>query len=382
MLDDVDYDYLEDIDFDGQPFTQIHCNSESKRPEKDNVMMGFQTAAGKILEMPKEESILKAKALLMEDLRESTISNAPEPEVGGEMPLGFKTAGGNKIKDPSAASLNRARHLIEDIAEPPPLPVMSGFATASGAKIKISDESFKKAKRLFDENNDDTNKVDPIPMSGFATAKGKNLPPPSSESMAKAQSLLKDESPDRISSEIPFFSSGAGKVLPPPSLQNLKKAKMILEDPSSPSTETSLVIPPTFQSGFEYSSGSCAPPPSESSVVRPRTQFSDPFDKTPSTSNHSPRFSSAFKPFRCNNGITPMTARSGLKLFSSPQFKTPCRITRSGSTLKMEIKNEPIAPKAFFDWTVTERRLKLSSMLLEEHSDDMYRNLKEISLIF
>lgn len=366
-----EYDYLEDIDFDGQEFTQIHCNSEVKPLEKENsFMLGFQTAAGKVLEMPTEKSILKAKALLKDDIAETAFSHYPELEAATHMPVGFTTAGGKKIKDPSPSSLIRARQITEDLKELPP--VMNGFATASGARIKIKDESLNRAKRLFDEI-DDTNQVDPKPMSGFSTAKGTSLPPSSTESIAKARTLLCDDSPApyKEMSELPFFSSGAGKRLPPPNSNNIKKAKMLLDEVSSPSiSENSIKIPPTIQSGFEFASVSDNLP-SESSDVRARSQLSDPFNKTPSTANYSPRLSGIFNAFKCNNGITPMSSRFAPKLSSSPQFRTPCRLTRSGSSLKMEVKNEVIAPKSFFDWSVTEKRMKLSSMTLDMVSDDM-----------
>uniref|UniRef100_A0A673CBD9 BRCA2 DNA repair associated n=1 Tax=Sphaeramia orbicularis TaxID=375764 RepID=A0A673CBD9_9TELE len=247
---------------------------------------GFLAASGKSVAIS-TEALQKAKALFDDISFKAETPAASDttdamPEHGQtnteKILKGFKTAGGAKVYlcddgGTSTNSLQRADdcikqldvlHSSDNVSEKPPpsfLPQStgSGFCTASGKKVSVSDEAMTKAKLLLNENptfEEISTKENALPPhnSSFKTASGKGVII-SPAALNKAKCLLNecDETEDKSSmnrthskptvNTLPPKNSGfqtaAGKRVTV-SVSALQKAQSFLSEFNAVGDETSL----------------------------------------------------------------------------------------------------------------------------------------------
>ncbi|KAL1455984.1 hypothetical protein WDU94_000743 [Cyamophila willieti] len=199
-----------------------HDKTNNNRPSNQTALAvqplnstlgGFLSASGKKI-VVSQENLQKAKQLLDQVDIDDNLINFHPPKDTSKQPLqsavGFASASGKKIVI-SKESLLKAKQLLNDadideklanilplkaLAEQPVKSAAGGFATASGKKIVVSEESRKKAKELLN-NVDEILEVDvhdnvfnikpPEPaLGGFASASGKKIVV-SEESLQKAK---------------------------------------------------------------------------------------------------------------------------------------------------------------------------------------------------
>lgn len=210
--------------------------------------------------------------------------------------VSFGTAGGKRLKGPSAAALQRAQKLMREAEReveeqeakrrkteeerdqkaadvlrefPPPAPDVSSpdardeqVARSSPSRPPLSAEAVSS------------------PSSGFALGTGGSAPRPSAERLAAARALLDqptapspprtDSSPSRGPTPQPSgFSLGTGRSAPAPSAASLAAATALLDEPTPGSPKP----PPT--AGFLLGTGRSAPQPSPANLARARALLDD-----------------------------------------------------------------------------------------------------------
>ncbi|GLV42697.1 BRCA2 DNA repair associated [Carabus blaptoides fortunei] len=138
-------------------------NSTNSETPKNSFQMGFSTASGKKVEIS-EDARMKTRNFFdnCEDSVEDKVTSLQIPKSENlvtpkmDMKFGFATASGKKVNI-SENSLKKARSIFEDVEnnENSHKSVVSesyqcGFATASGKSVKISEESLKKIQNIFE----------------------------------------------------------------------------------------------------------------------------------------------------------------------------------------------------------------------------------------
>lgn len=179
---------------------------------------------------------------------QSTLSN---PKVGF---VGFSTAGGNKVKEPSKEAKERAEALMcsdfsQDDSKDKNIPVM-GFSTAIGGKLKQpSAKSVALAKSMMEVGNERprtedraSSHVEPKASNdmlsqnglslGFSTARGSSIKPPSSEAVKRANGLMMETNDKKSfgnpSSSNVSFSTAMGTKVMKPSSKSMRLAKSLI----------------------------------------------------------------------------------------------------------------------------------------------------------
>ena len=162
--------------------------------------MGFATARGDKVSVS-EKALKESRNVFNDDecfIKDSTNTTLHEPSQSepGSCFSGFATAGGNKVSV-SEKALKESRKVFNDdvkdstsnttLHEPSPgtpSSCISGFATARGSKVSVSDKALKESRKVFNDDEcfikDSTNTTlhEPSPnapgscFTGFATARG------------------------------------------------------------------------------------------------------------------------------------------------------------------------------------------------------------------
>ncbi|WWD20290.1 hypothetical protein CI109_104766 [Kwoniella shandongensis] len=223
-------------------------------------------------------------------------------------------------------------------------------------EVDIEDDSEDKDSQAHHSHADDQ----PFPLgslssTGFATARGKLLAPPSAEALKKAKSIWEDEeaidaqshSSGRQSppnkrprlddpvdlSSMASFTTGRGVAVPPPSKQATERAAKLFEDiennltvPASPILPS---VPSPSVSGFQLGSGKAIAPPSKASMARALSLFAD-IDKDQTSSEPPSTPNIATSAFRTGSGklaTQPSTSSMSraLSLFADIDKDTPSR---------------------------------------------------------
>lgn len=165
----------------------------------------------------------------------------------------------------------------------------SGFKTGRGTALPPpSSEAMKRARSLveLDENQCDDNAQQESIIPMFSTAKGNVIQPPSEAAIKKARNLIEefDEKENDVldfdSAEpleltsFPSFSTAKGKILPPPSKEAIQRANRLIEDSIShyEPSETG----PIQAVGFSTGRGKALPPPSKEAIDRASKLIDEP----------------------------------------------------------------------------------------------------------
>ena len=172
-----------------------------------------------------------------------------------------------------------------------------GFSTGRGKQLPPpSDESLKKALQII-ESVDEASQPDeshqpfqtivkPPSFGGFSTGKGTILPPPSKEAMKRARSLMDLDDLDETGDEspiLPVFKTGRGKSLPPPSEEAIKRAHSLIEEEK----ENRFEVPDLAPIGFATAKGKILPLPSKAALDKAKNLIgADEFASTESLEVH------------------------------------------------------------------------------------------------
>ena len=179
----------------------------------------------------------------------------PQPLESTSCTSGFSTAGGRKLSVSNAA-VQRAKQLMELETDKVINPTVSvGFSTASGNSLSVSASSMERAHSLtIDEHQPSTDPLARALPTGFTTPSGKRLSV-SPASMERAHSLTIDEhqpSTDPLARALPTgFTTPSGKRLSV-SAASMERAHSLTIDEHQPSTDPLARALPT---GFTTPSG-------------------------------------------------------------------------------------------------------------------------------
>lgn len=219
---------------------------------------------------------------------------------------GFQTAKGEKIKV-SETSLLKAEELFSEKKDEE----FMGFQTASGKKFKVSDKSIEKAKLLFDDLSEgELNDVDPFlvdrkeniaPISlGFGTASGKKIAI-SEEHLKKAKAMFSDDA-DAPSNTVGFSTASGKKMIIDP--KSVEKAKKIFEEENL-SQQSVLMKTPTLKKKSNTADMNCIKPPFKTPsrttpfkmpMTTPATRTGQKMFKAPSSLKKTPTETPSKKP--------------------------------------------------------------------------------------
>ncbi len=242
--------------------------------------VAFATAGGKRIDIS-QDAISRAKTLMGKDVPVTfSISDADVAPVRGETDESSQTfisASASFTKEVSlnissvgvAETLPTAQAFMREVG--PEIPSdssrnssFSGFATAGGKKVIISEEAITKAKTLFEDNLPEALPVnrDVSTCIGFSTAAGKKVSI-SEEAIAKAKALFDDKLPEalsghsevsdasRVRSFMGFATAGGKKVHI--SEEAIVKAKALFGDKLPANLAGDCAVPP--QTGFATAAG-------------------------------------------------------------------------------------------------------------------------------
>ena len=154
-------------------FASVEAETSSDRDVQ--IAKGFQMASGKKVNVSKE-SLQRARELIVNDKNNpgasGTTSGGPDHESSGSVvpsqkfPVGFCTAGGNKVHvsdtslkvakqtlNKGASTSTFQSHRQETTNDDQSIPSFTGFQTAGGAKVKISEKSLQFAKKFLSEES-------------------------------------------------------------------------------------------------------------------------------------------------------------------------------------------------------------------------------------
>ena len=192
---------------------------------------------------------------------------------------------------------------------PPPPQAFSGFATASGYKLPPpSKAAMEQATKLVWEAGDEERPEakrrrldDTGPSTSlFQTASGGKIPPPSKTALEIAAGLFVEPAPEQPLESEPstsLFETTSGSKVPPPAKAALQNASRVFNEPvtkpGDPGPSTSL-----FQTG----SGARLPPPSKSALSKAAALFKEPPDTSEESSKPMRSPASSGSLFATSNG--------------------------------------------------------------------------------
>ncbi|OCF33534.1 hypothetical protein I316_04606 [Kwoniella heveanensis BCC8398] len=382
------------------PSFPTNADAGPSRLPQQSPQVVFSLASGKPAPKPSEASLARARQLMNEaghgrydedgDIREPFRSLTPNSHLPQSTPpsAGFQLASGKPAPKPNAASLARARQLMQEAAQadtsdqrhverrqnssfphvppgdtsPQRTPPGAGFQLASGKKPPApSDASLAEARRLMDGVNghlgSDGMPSDPIepdpfrplpsnglepqpapPASGFQLASGKQAAPVSESSLAEARLLLSDDGseihqhaqPDSLIGPTTGFTMGSGKPAPPIKPASLAAVRNLFGDEENQQTFAGPCLPTT---GLTLGSGKAASTPSQSSMTKAVSLFNDIDTNTATPVRPRPQ-----PPIRANSpALTPLIRnRTGILPPTTP-LRTPSATANSLSSIKRPI---------------------------------------------
>ncbi|WVF68272.1 hypothetical protein IAT40_003037 [Kwoniella sp. CBS 6097] len=380
--------------------TSANAEAGPSRLPQELPHAGFALASGKPAPRPSEASLARARELMdivgNGDSDHGDIDNPFLPmSPGGSLPgptpphTGFQLASGKQAPQPSAASLAKAKKLMEEATKdatsgqdgsqfeaenpfpsltpdhllPQRTPTSAGFQLASGKKAPSpSEASLARARRLLDGddenigehgvggNNDDDDYFPPLlagdivkleatpRISGFQLASGKKAQSPSAASLAKARLLLDDndsENPqkshrDSHSLSTTGFTLGSGKSAPPVNPASLAAVRTLFHDAENLPRPADLIPPST---GFKLGSGKAAAPSSQSSVAKAMSLFNDIDTNTSTPARPQPP-----PPVRAHSpALTPLLRKRPSFQPPTTPLRTPSATANSLSSIKRPI---------------------------------------------
>ena len=204
-----------------------------EKPLKTLIGNGFTTASGNKIKSPSKASFMKVQELFLEngdsnstafdtELRNSKDKSTATFTENKDVPIGFVTASGGKLKAPSSVSVNKAKRIFDDI----------GLNATNFVSEKSTEVSLDSTVRNRWNNNDKGINFSSKEADNLNSAK-KFIP--FSEESYKDQN---DLSSNKCTTEsVPVkhnvgFTSGSGKKLNDPSSDALNKAKRVFEETS------------------------------------------------------------------------------------------------------------------------------------------------------
>ncbi|WVQ95823.1 hypothetical protein IAU59_002922 [Kwoniella sp. CBS 9459] len=400
IFQDIDMQSEEDLN----PIMSANAEAGPSRLLQASPQAGFTLASGKPAPKPSEASMARARKLMdgagegigdeEEDHGEYEDGLYPS-SVAQAIPLsdppftGFQLASGKQAPRPSAASLAKARQLMEEAANEaersedlgtyggedpfPPLdsgspvpqlpPPSFGFQLASGKQAPPpSEASLAKARRLFDDDHDDpaiydTSNVDGVIQKILPPSRPHHIEPEVTPVIIGLQS-----GPDRSGSTInqpnssqtrpshsdneldtsqqsptgfrtnhtTGFTLGSGKSAPSVNAGTSAAVKSLFND-SENLPSASISIPPS--TGFKLGSGKPAVPSSQSSVAKAMNLFNDIDTNTAMPVRARPQ-----PPIRASSpALAPMIRnRSGILPPTTP-LRTPSATASTLSSIKRPI---------------------------------------------
>lgn len=166
---------------------------ETNEPIPIEVVVGFKTGRGKELPPPSKEAMKRARSLVEFDEKEENFDDGNVGEAQNAFPM-FTTGKGKAMPPPSEEALKRAKTLIDTVG------------TDGTDRIDRIDGTVDIVNPISNSKSNKTNSSAPV---GFSTGRGKALPPPSEEAIARANKLIEAPKKD------PGLSTGAKKPLVP-----------------------------------------------------------------------------------------------------------------------------------------------------------------------
>ncbi|ODN98121.1 hypothetical protein I350_07763 [Cryptococcus amylolentus CBS 6273] len=378
-------------------------------------LVGFTTGRGKTVPPPSAAAQQRAIKLFDE------INSTAVPDAVTALPMLPETGGGSQKSEerhtPPAIAVQRSPEISVDTGtsinlltsvptalETPSADLFVGFKTGGGKDVPPpSAAALQRASKLFDEIEGSTDLLSSTPLpdspglqTGFKTGRGFAVPEPSAAAKQKAYKLFEDlDSPSQIL-DAPGpaksgFKTGRGEAVPEPSLAARQKALSMFEDMAPPKLDTGSPVPPAFRSpapksGAHLRSGhdiSVSLVGDAENVASPTsaTPALEPFKKRntnlqPATPTRTPlsfktnTYASTKKPIQIKTPASQVQARR-IGLGSTPVrkskrgFVTPFRTTPAPSK---EVAT-PSKPKAavsnpVFDLMRPESRLSLKQAFL------------------
>ena len=194
------------------------CETDSKDLEQNDISIpvlplntgvahttGFSTASSNIVSVS-EKALMESRKVFNDNecfVKDTTNPSLPEPSQSapGSCFTGFATARGGKVSV-SEKALKESRKVFDDdecfvkdstnttLHEPSPVArgtCFTGFATAGGIKVSVSEKALKESRKVFNDDecflkdSTDTTLHEPSPSEsgscfvGFATAEGNNV---------------------------------------------------------------------------------------------------------------------------------------------------------------------------------------------------------------
>ncbi len=255
----------------------VHKTTRS-RIHKQSIETGFQTAGGSRV-IVSSEAMEKAQELVAEDKENGVSTDTGSPLLNSNrkrsLVTGFDTASGSKLVVSGEAMEKAVKLVAQDSkiastgADSPLLisngrkeQVITGFKTASGSRLMVSNEAIEKAQKLVDENKENgisANVNSPLlrneqVVTGFKSASGKEL---STSASAITQAAVKFEgdasTPNHYNATTVGFQMASGKCLSV-SASSMRKAESLLSSElGSDTVNTDSNFVPT---GFRTAGGS------------------------------------------------------------------------------------------------------------------------------
>ncbi|XP_053176160.1 breast cancer type 2 susceptibility protein [Scomber japonicus] len=232
-------------------------NRQLKQKEGTPQNVGFQTASGKGVAIS-SAALTRAKSLLSECDDDADKTNARPPHFKmpfpGPLPKnsGFLAASGKPVEFSSEA-LQRAKSLFDDISPSSEIPVVSekrkndnkqenaqnkeklhsGFSTAGGAIVRVSEQNLLKAKNLLKEFDDDSITVKAMQetdafFKDCDVEDSLNTDIPAVSDTLKSEKKSEDAQNNKEKTHCGFTTAGGTKVQV--SQKNLLKAKNLLRE--------------------------------------------------------------------------------------------------------------------------------------------------------
>lgn len=353
------------------------------RIHKQSIETGFQTAGGSKVKVS-SEAMEKAQKLVAEDEENgiSTDTGSPLLNSGRKRHLsivtGFETASGSKLTVSGEAMENTVKLVAKDtkivstdtdspllISNVTKEQVVTGFKTASGSRLMVSNEAMEKAQKLVDENKENGISADvnsPLlrkeeVVTGFKTGSGKELRTSASAITQAAVKFEEDAStPNHFvhNNDITVgFQMASGKCLRVSSL-SMQKAESLLSSElrlDTVNTDSCNFVPTGFRtaggSGISISSKSlkCA----KELVKKEEANYLQQFDDVKTSLFQSPHREETrervLTGFSTAGGTSISVSRTSLqeceKLIKTGECEAPLNVGNSATDTDVDLGGSP-----------------------------------------
>ena len=319
---------------------KVQTNFDFAKTEEVELKVAYSESlkpVGASLKEPKETFNLTS-----DQEKKSLRYPAPEPEAKdgscsgeGLMLTGFSTAGGNRIEVSEKVVREVKMKFTKDLDEgsKPPAGGIVGFSTARGKKIEISEESLRKTKRMFEETSNQappSKKFAGLHTTGFSTGSGKKIQV-SEESLRLTKKKFDNTSNfDAASLQTTGFSTGSGKKIQV-SEESLKASREKFNNPLGIS-ETAGTYSGLQATGFSTGSGKKIQV-SEESLKVSREKFNNPSGISETAGTHSALQTTGFS---TSSGKIIQVSEESLKA-SREKFNNPAGGSADVETIVEEV---------------------------------------------